>query len=848
MFDHSNGEDMKKNKIYLFGLLILAFIVRLIPSRNLTFPGYDPYLHHDIVMRIVNEGFGIISTDPVSLMGLYPYSYPPLYHIIGAALYKLFNIELIFFIIPTIFGVAAVYVFYKTAYELFLDEKAALLSALLFAFVPSFVTRTSVFIPETMGIFLFTCLLYIGVKYIKSIPNYENIDNFEGRKLIKIFKGNMTYILIGILLFGIYLLTHRGWVFFGISFIILIITFMMPTFRKKPLILLVLGALGAICILIIATSEFSYALARFQEVPVRVLGYPKWVGIVQLILGFYGIIIFIKSKNPIYKFLSLWAIIFLAIGSYSFRFRDPYSTIPLSFMAGYVLAYTVIPKLNELKSKFSVINPLYKKLIPIAIVLLLITPIVQGAFSAYSYVVQPTEGEMGAFNWINENTPKNTTILTLKEEGYFLIGNTHRKDLILWKTVYQGFMEKAPSVMDTYRVNKDVSTIFKTSQKNEAYFLLDKYNVTYIFISNNMYKTEVDDYGLGEYMPYDTHFKTAYVNDESAVYQYIKNPTLEPPNIGKMKLNNEYSKTIDFIEQFWNGYSYSEFSRNYTREYGLEFEDIGNYKGNYALNAQIIYLYDYLYKKTRDNKLKERNDYLLKWLKYKQMNDGAFPSGRPPAEYTSGTMEVLYPLIKMEYNNTEKDEIISKGTSFIDSQTGNDDINVSNILEPKKGLLGRDYITLKTDAQVCGMYPSGKREIIYNVIGEQKGDGSWESESYMNIAILKGLCLYYNETNDKRVKESIDRGVSWLKENQDESGKFKDDSENNPYGLKQYADAFYIYYTSGEKDHADKTLNYIKSKNINGEISPLTSYLALFFNLADVYGVEKAFDICNEFL
>jgi 4-amino-4-deoxy-L-arabinose transferase-like glycosyltransferase len=157
---YHNIISKRLNLIYLALILIGAFIVRIIPSRHLTFAGNDAYLHHDIVLRLSEQGLGMISADPASLMGLKDYAYPPLYHIIGTLLYNATHSELIFFIIPPILGVATIFVFYKIAQELFENGKTVILSTLLFAFVPAFVTRTSVFIPESLGLLLFTSIIY----------------------------------------------------------------------------------------------------------------------------------------------------------------------------------------------------------------------------------------------------------------------------------------------------------------------------------------------------------------------------------------------------------------------------------------------------------------------------------------------------------------------------------------------------------------------------------------------------------------------------------------------------------------------------------------------------------------
>ena len=840
-------------KIYLILILLGTFLVRLIPSRNLAIAGNDAYLHHDLVMRISEQGFGVISSSPLSLMGLSSYGYPPFYHIIGTLLYETFHSQLVFFILPPILGVASVFVFYKLSQELFDNTNAELLSTLLFAFVPAFVTRTSVFIPESLGILLFISIAYFLVKYIKSVPGYENLDNFALKDMLKIFSGNYKYLLYALLIFVIYLFTHRSWIFMALVVLILVITFLIPSFKKKPLtfsIVFILIGLGLL--------EFVSIVARFQQEPVTILGFPKWLGVLQLVLGLYGIVLFLKSKNSLYKFLALWAIIFMIIGTYSFRFRDPYAAIPLTLMAGYVFAYVLLPKINRISifKDYKLFNRnfgAYLKVILLLIIILI--PVAQGAAIAYSNVSQPTANELDAFKWIENETPLNATILTTKDDAYFLIGNTHRKDVALWKTVYEGFMGEAPSIEETVATQKDVDTMLGTSQENEAYYLMETYNVSYVYVSKAMYDLPSSD-GIITYMPFDTHFKTIFVSGDASVYQYIPNPTLKsPPNeLNSNSTNNaEYKKSIEFIEEFWNGYSYSENGGNYLNDSLLDLEFGGIYKGDYALNSQIAVLYNHMSQNSSAD-LNNRSQYLVNWLNYKQMENGSFPTSIPPEEYTIATMETIYPLMNVGNDtsniqiNENKTNIVNRGLVFVDNMTGKDNINISNIKKPQNSVLGPDYLTMKTNAQVSGMHPTGKEKIIANVLKQQKADGSWTSQSYQNIEILKGLSLYYNSTQDQNVLNSIKKGSKWLSENQNSEGMFTDDGSTASYGINHYADAVLVYYTAGNKNSMEKTLNYINNSNLDTDINPLKSYLTLISDLSIIYGEDAAIKFSNRIL
>lgn len=826
---------LKNYKIIL--VCILAFIIRLIPSRNFAFPGNDAYIHHDIVMRLATKGIGILSKNPTSLLGLKPYAYPPLYHILGLLMYKIFNSQLVFFILPPLLAILTILIFYKIAWEIFENERDSILSAFLFSIVPSFVARTSVFIPESLGILLFTIILYLLIKYVKSIPGYSDIDNFSLGRFFKVFKGNPKYIIIALLILSMYLFTHRGWVFLAITVLILILTFLIPSFKKRPIEVSILFFLAAVGIL-----EFTLFTARLQTQPVTILGFPKWIGLIQLIFGLYGALFFMKSKNPIYKFILLWFAVFAIVGTYSFRFRDPYAAIPLSLMAGYGLSQAIIRldnvKIPDYRILKKDITP-YIRLFVIS--LFLIIPIAQGGVIAYLNVISPTPEQVEAFEWIEKNTAPDSVFLATMDDAYLLIGNTHRKDVLLWKTIYQGMMGNPPTLKEKEMSEMEVKTIFTTSQPNEAYYFIEKNNITYIYIRKTMHQQ-----GLGLYLPTDTHFKTLLVTGDVAVYQYIPNPPIEG-NKSKINFtgNPEYEKITHFIEKFWNGYSYSEIGEYTPIEYdpARDLEFGSTFKGCYDSNAMIAALYDKLAAKTGNTQFKERSDYLIKWLEYKQMENGSFPGGMPPAEYTITTAQTIYPLKDLKTNETEK--ITNKGLQFIENQINNEDIKIAANKESSQ-FIGPDYLKLKTESQVGGMKPD--KEIIYNVIEKQRGDGSWTSAPYENIEILKGLTLYYLATNDTKALKSIQEGSKWLKANQEYDGKFKGDGDPEIYSIGHYADAILVYYVAGDKEAMEKTLNYTLKKNIENDPIPLKSYLTLFWDLKIIYNEDTALELSSKIL
>jgi len=825
---------INRGRLYLTLMAILTFIVRLIPSRNFTLAGNDAYIHHDIVMRMVHEGPGIMGHDITSLMGLKAYSYPPLFHLMGYGLYLLFHSELVFFLTCPILGTVTVLVIYKVALEIFEREDVALLSAFLFSMVPSFVTRTSVFIPESMGLLLTSGILYMLVKYIKTVPGYPDIDKFELRGFINLFRGDLSYILGGLTLFIIYVFTHRGWVFLLIALLLLGVTFLTPSFRKRPveigLIFLLIGA-GVI--------GFINFAARFQSVPVTILGFPKWMGALQLILGIYGAFMLIRSKNPTHRFLIIWTAAFMIIGTYSFRFRDPYAAIPLSLMAGYAFSEVKdrLYRPDHLKTYFLMKRDITPLLRTGVFAVLLLMPVAQGAAIAYTGVITPTTQQNAAFRWINDKTPADAVFLSKIDDSYPLIGNTHRRDVLLWKTVYEGFMGNPPSLKENTVTRDEVSAIFQSSIPSEVHYLIERNNISYIYLSKATHMN-----GIGLQVPVDPHFKTCFVSGDVSVYKYIKNPELKS-NYSEIAVNGEYGEVVEYIEKFWNGYSYSEVGATAYNDPAEDLEFGNLFKGSYESNAMIAAIYLDMGDSTGNRDLTSRGEYLMEWLSYKQMDNGSFPGGMPPAEYTLTTMQTIYPL--MAIRSSESQEIVDRGLNFVDSQIRGNEINVEPFWK-SRALFESEYLQLKTESQVAGMYPSGKQGIVYSIIKKQDSDGSWSSQPYENIEILKGLTLYYLSTNDSRVLDSIKRGSEWLNYHQRPDGSFQGDGEENVYCLAHYADAALVYSVAGDEKSLEKTIAFTEKRGVKNDPTPLKSFLTFIWDMKIIYGEDRAMQLATE--
>ena len=810
---------MKKERLYLPSILVLSFLVRLIPHRNLLLATYDEYLHRDLTLRLVHEGFGVIPRDLPSLLGLKAYSYPPLFHIIGALVYRLFPSNYVFFVLPPIYGTIAVFGFYLVFKELTEDDRKALLATALLAFAPNFIYRTSLYIPENLGLVFFSFSLYFGLRFLK--------------------RRRLSSLIAFLVVFTLYMFTHRGWLFFVIAAGIVMTSYWWPLIKRNLHYFIALAVLG-----FIAYYEVSFVhstvgglFLRLQRSEVSFLGYFKWIGVVQLVFGALATGYYLR-RDPIRRGFALWAWTFLLAGGVSFRFRDPYSSIPLSVMAAEYLIDVVFPKTGEfLRRAFEgvhgfgstfVRNLAGKRLtVMLVIALLLVTPVVQGFYGAYRYVSIPTVSDKEAYQWIIDNTPKNATILVWWDMGYLLIGNTHRKDVVIWKKVYQGFFGNAPTVKEASRAYTDQVIMFSSPQRNYVYYLMRKYNVSYIFVDKRRYSYGLIRYGLMQYAPYDTHFKLAFCNGGAVIYRFIPNPKLKMEQPLPINYTGNYSPLVGYLEKFWTGYNYADFDNRY--------------KAYFNLNAWIANLYFHLYNLTGNGKFRERAEWLLKWLSYEEMDNGAFPWGVPPNDYTLYTAYTVEPLRNYNFSGKERSIELLKSREKADYfMTTPKDTRGSPVV---------NALLLPIYRELGILNSTTKQNVLKELLSGQRSDGSWNDNVGTTIAIASGLARYYQLTGNESVLDSLEKAVRWLSKQQEPSGRLKLETQDYGFSRATYAEMVYIYHVAGMKKNESTTMNFIRTTfDPNKEIHPLDAVVTMYRYFSYAYGPGKALEILNELL
>ncbi len=781
------AQDHRKQ---LAAIVILAFAIRILPVLLFEVPaGLDAYLHIDIALRILEKG-ALLSTDPMSLIGLKAYSYPPGFHVL-MAFFMLFLPPLLgSHILVAGIGAATAALMYLLTLEIFGDRRISLLSALFMATSPIHIFRTTMPIPEAFGVMLFVlCMLFV-VRYMK-------------RKSYKDVAG-------AVLTFAVYALSHRGWTLLVLTLFLLALVYNIHLFRRKRY-LIGTGAFIAV-VYFVVTNYFSDLLARINVEAVSALGYFKWMGVVQLCLGAIGIAMLHRTKDRLKLFVAVWASMLLLVGSFSFRFRDPYASIPLAMLSAYAFMEYLLPLFKK-----------DRKTMKRVAALILIVAVVQGFATAIFVVEHPSQEEIDALTWIRDNTPPDSIVLTWKEEGYYIIGISERKDILTWKKIYQGFFDEPPTVDEAKAAYTDMFVMFRSSQKQWMLDLMDRYSVDYVYIDARM-RSELDalQYGLVEYLSDDTYFRPVFANDKAEVYEFERQPMVPAEYTGPltdyMPFGNYTAGTKDaltlvpYIEGYWNGIAYA---------------DPRDYRAHYPDNSRIALMYLGMDNGT-GTALSSRAEWLLKWLAFEQLPDGSFFDQKyeNPKKSAATTCQVISDVIditEMRPDITEGPSI-DRAADFIYSQTSGGSV---------KTLPTTDYDDYRTDAaclpaiaklaDVIGdaRFHDVKKAVLENIISSQNEDGSWQYGDFSDrstvnsqAAILQSLVEYSEATGDRSLDDAIRKGAVWLSRNQNGKGMFwnyvvEETGRVIATERASYPRALEAYSYSGMEGQENLTLSYM---------------------------------------
>ncbi|MEK6862940.1 MAG: hypothetical protein AABW57_02135 [Nanoarchaeota archaeon] len=464
-------------------LLTLAFRLYFAFSVQ-SFSSDESYFHFRLINYIIEHKLPMFH-DNLSYGGSNIY-YPQLFHILLA----LFSFIPYFLkIFPAIIASSLVIVVYLIAKKITNDDVSSLLTAFLAAFIPIEI-RNSV---NQISIYSFIVPLIL--------ISYLCLINLEQKKYFNLF------LVLSFLL----PLIHTSSLLFIFSllfyFILSNTESLFISRYKKEVMMFSFFLILLINFLIYKGVFLQYGInVIWQNIPsslfseyfkgLNVLEAIYLTGVLPIIFGSFGIFLgLFKEKND--SIILLTAAILTTLFLLSIKILNLQTGLLFLTVFLVIVSSLTISKIYSYLSltKFSK----FKKYVSLIIVLLIV-----GLSFIPSYFVAKSlpnyDPQVKSFQWINENTEKNSTILVPFEIGNILTAIAERKNVmdnnfLLAKNTEERF--------------QDVNLVYNTFSKIKALEALRKYDVRYIY---------VDDYVKDKYKIKGIR----YIDDEKC-FEEIKN-------------------------------------------------------------------------------------------------------------------------------------------------------------------------------------------------------------------------------------------------------------------------------------------------------------------------------------
>ncbi len=466
----------EKNSIIF--ILILAILIFLLPhffsyfNNNFIINGSEPYYHARITSLIKNNPS--LTKDPFTNI---PIVFNGYYYLL-AALSNIINIGILLRLIPYIFGILTVLLFFLILKKLKIKRNIRFITLILLIFSPTFIylsTQSNVYI---IGIFIMFLALWTYLNNKKWISYFL----FLITPLFGLFNS-----IILILLLLIYLFVKRKTEIYMLFFTVLLITILLFSHLFNQLYLTNLYLNRNIII-----QFFTELGAKF--------GFPLF----YLILALFGFTITWNKKKeflPVYLF-SLTLILI-------FTFLANFTNIYLNFVFVFFSAFTID---YFLKVKWDI------NLIKNLTFLLLICGIIFSTLSYSNEITKqiPNQETVKGLQWLNQNSPSDAIIFSHHSKGFFIEYLSNRRVFMNENYIYLNNFEEYHNTSNILFYSRDLDI---TSS------LLDKHNISYIWIDSQMLNNQVwtkEKQGLLFLFRNQEYFEEIYKNKDIQIWRYLR--------------------------------------------------------------------------------------------------------------------------------------------------------------------------------------------------------------------------------------------------------------------------------------------------------------------------------------
>jgi len=369
-------------------------------------------------------------------------------------------------LIPQIFASSLVFITYLISKKITKNKNIALLTAGISAFIPIFFKNTILNISvSTLAVPLFFLTLFFFMNITKH-------------------KKYIPYFLITLILL---ILTHPIALFLILCLLIYLVLIKAVDLKenKKELELILFSTLLTIwfILLIFKNAFLSHGYSTiWQNVPTELL-YNFFfelgilesiyvIGIIPLIFGSYIIYKYLikRKKRDLYIFSSTILCAFTLMWFKLIKSNDSLMILGISLVIVSSQYYKDFLKyMSKTKLHFK------KAYLPTLLIILVLTSFLP----CISYANKQKEGaitnkEIQALNWLKENTPEDSIVVSLYTEGNLITSIAQRKTLI-----NSNFL----SIKNSNQRYEGHKVIYSSIFSINALELLEKYNINYIYFS-----------------------------------------------------------------------------------------------------------------------------------------------------------------------------------------------------------------------------------------------------------------------------------------------------------------------------------------------------------------------------
>lgn len=462
---------MQRKHLPVLLICVLSFTVVLHTCVKNEYPLSWDVWYHLRISRQFSEGTFWWDSGSFGPEGR-AHTYPPVFHVITAFLYKITGIplQLLAQILTPFLFCVTVYSFYYLVNHVF-DHKTAVVSCLFAAVSPLLLDRGVSYTPEALAFIFF---------------NFGLVSFWQKKWKIAGILGGLLVLTHGLasVAFFFVILFYTGW-----SFIILRENVWKRFFQVFILMAIIPAVWVVNSIPAFVPQGFVYPLTV----------YPEKLGWIQVLLAFFGLTWLKKDKKSVFVLSCAGSLFLLSRYSVSLPYRfTEFLVFPVCMLAGRGYIRIKAVRLKSLR-----INP--HLTLDVAIVFLVFLSFTQGYWYIEKYRPVITTEEVAAFTWLNTSSVESTVITewrTAPVLAYF----SGRPPV---KGAYQF---GAPNLVER---TEDTKLFYQTYDET----LLSKYNISFVY------------YGIeeGEYNepPFDKVYTTVNTGIyHPGLYQHTVMPTL----------------------------------------------------------------------------------------------------------------------------------------------------------------------------------------------------------------------------------------------------------------------------------------------------------------------------------